>query len=69
MNNFEELRCIDRIQKLLLERNVPRERTDAQIRHTAKVMAKQNHMSYAAAFEAWEDALLNTPPDKDPYNE
>ena len=60
MNEFEELRCVHRIQKLLLERY--KERTDEQIRRTAANIAKFNKLAVKDAYEAWESQLLSTNP-------
>lgn len=60
MNEFDELRWVHNIQKLLLERYI--EKTDEQIRKHVKQLCRRFACCTEAAFEWWEDQLLAVPP-------
>lgn len=60
MNEFDELRWVHNIQKLLLERLI--EKTDEHIRSHIKEIRRWYGCNAEAAFEWWEDQLLAVPP-------
>lgn len=61
MTEFDEIKAVQRIQQLLLERLI--ERTPEQIRRHAKRTAKRMGSRISTAYQCLEDILLSSNPE------